>query len=191
LNLAGGILDTAWIADNSEQPVASFHGDADQTVPYNCGRVLGGASQITLCGSGVMVRRLNNVGVQNLLVTYPGDGHVPWESSATKFNQVDSVSADFLARRMCNNVGFKEVSLSTMLSVYPNPANEFINVNFEGAGQVASIQIIDALGRTFASINPTLNKTTIATSNIPNGIYFVKATLKDNSSAIRAVQISK
>jgi len=191
LNLAGGILDTAWIADATEQPVASFHGDADGTVPYNCGRVLGGVSQITLCGSGVMVKRLNNVGVQNVLVTFLGDDHVPWESSPTKFAQVDSVSADFLARRMCNNVGFKEIDKSTLFSVYPNPATESINVNFEGAGQVATIELIDALGRTFASINPTLNNTTIATNNISNGIYFVKATLKDKSTAIRAVQISK
>ena len=191
LNLAGGILDTAWIANATEQPAANFHGDADGTVPFNCGRVLNGASQIALCGTGTMTPRFANLGINHVTKVYPGDGHVPWEGSAAKFNEVDSMSAEFLSRRICGNVGIQTIDKSSLLNVSPNPASDRLTVEFNGTSSIIEIVFTDAVGRQIISNTPTSNVVNISTQNIPNGLYFVEVRMKDNFRAVQRVQIMK
>lgn len=193
LNLAGGILDTNWIADNTEQAIASFHGTADNTVPYLCGGVLNGASQVSLCGTGAMRPRYERLGVPSVTKIYVGDGHVPWSSNAAKLNEVDSISADFLAQRICvdntSSVGISSLSLSSSISVYPNPVKDMVYFEFAGEGNAESVKMIDALGREVANTIPTNNRTFINTSNFQGGIYFIEATFNENQRVVKRVQI--
>ena len=56
---------------------------------------------------------------------FDSDGHVPWDTSVTKFNLMDSMVTVFLYNLICTNIAaVNEVSLNTDLSLYPNPAKE-------------------------------------------------------------------
>ncbi|HRP38957.1 MAG TPA: alpha/beta hydrolase fold domain-containing protein [Chitinophagales bacterium] len=100
VNLAGGINDTSWISPGNV-PMVSFHGDADAVVPYYCANAQNGMTPVTLCGTGAMQPRILHLGIDNDVLIFPGDGHVPWEGNATKFGQVDALTKTFLYRRLC------------------------------------------------------------------------------------------
>jgi acetyl esterase/lipase len=101
VNLAGGINDTSWISVGNI-PMVSFHGTADNVVPYYCANAQNGLTPVTLCGTGAMQPRILNLGIDNDVLLFPGDGHVPWEQSAAKFNQVDQLAKTFLYRQVCS-----------------------------------------------------------------------------------------
>ena len=101
VNLAGGINDTSWISAGNI-PMVSFHGTTDNVVPYYCANAQNGLTPVTLCGTGSMQPRILNLGIDNDVLLFPGDGHVPWEGNATKFNQVDDLTKTFLYRQVCN-----------------------------------------------------------------------------------------
>jgi poly(3-hydroxybutyrate) depolymerase len=193
LNLAGGILDTNWIADNTEQPIASFHGTADATVPFNCGGVLNGLSQVTLCGTGTMQPRYEGLGIASVTKIYVGADHVPWSSDAAMLDEVDSIAAKFFATQVCgsSSVGIDEKVASSNISLYPNPAKDVINFEFSGEGKVDGIRLIDAVGREVYSANPINNKSVINTANFQTGIYFAEVTLNGNQRLVNRVQIVK
>ncbi|MEO8085605.1 MAG: T9SS type A sorting domain-containing protein [Bacteroidota bacterium] len=58
------------------------------------------------------------------------------------------------------------------LIISPNPANNFINVFYQGANEKDEVKIIDIFGETIINTN---NKSNIDISALPNGIYFVNA----------------
>ncbi len=101
INLAGGINDTSWISAGNP-PIVSFHGTTDNVVPYNCANAQGGLTPAVLCGTGAMQPRIENLGLDNNVLLFPGDGHVPWESSNVKLNRVDSLTKVFMYRQVCN-----------------------------------------------------------------------------------------
>jgi hypothetical protein len=72
LNYAGALLFLGFLDSTDHEPIYSAQGDADNTVPYNCGRVLGGVSDIQMCGSGAMKPVLDGLGIRNKLHTFPG-----------------------------------------------------------------------------------------------------------------------
>ncbi len=63
-------------------------------------------------------------------------------------------------------------------SVYPNPANDFITLNFEGAAsQTFNVTLMDMNGKVVHSemIASELQTKTIDISTFASGIYFLKA----------------
>jgi hypothetical protein len=105
ISFAGGINDINWI-DATDEPLVSCQGDADQTVNYNCGPGLGNPSILTLCGSGEMHPRADNVGVLNDKLIFNGTDH-NWGANGninSKFIQAVDFTSDFLFPLLpCNN----------------------------------------------------------------------------------------
>jgi hypothetical protein len=66
------------------------------------------------------------------------------------------------------------------LKIYPNPASSFLNIKFpfELHAQILAITLYDANGKAIeADCHPiSKNELRINTSNLPHGIYFIKAT---------------
>ena len=80
-------------------------------------------------------------------------------------------------------VGSEELSLNH-LKVYPNPANEIINIAFEGINtDGAVIQLHNQVGQIVLSslLNGNLTSTEIQTSELEAGIYFIKVTSGKNT----------
>ncbi len=185
---AGGIQDTTWISSGNV-PVVNLHGDPDGTVPYGCGQVLNGISQVSVCGPGVYNTRLDNVGISHVSKRYPGLDHQPWGSAGTGavFNECDSITRDFLYSYICENAASVKPVNNDILAVYPNPATETININLANANAYTSVQLLDYTGRVVAeqSINGSL--VSIARAQHSVGMYFVRLLKNDNTMAIKKV----
>jgi len=80
--------------------------------------------------------------------------------------------------------GIEEATANNLVSIYPNPANDFITVQLMDETIGATIQILNALGEIVLTENATTNGTLLKTDNLTNGIYFVKVESK-NGKAIR------
>jgi len=64
INCWGAIGDTTWIQTGEDVPIISFHGDADPTVPYNCGFPFTAlATMPWVCGSKAISDRCDKVGL--------------------------------------------------------------------------------------------------------------------------------
>jgi len=76
-----------------------------------------------------------------------------------------------------DDIGIGETKL------YPNPAIDFINVEFESFDQISSLQVIDVMGRVL-SVNSesTGNGVRLNISNLRSGVYIITIVSKTNKS---------
>ena len=85
----------------------------------------------------------------------------------------------------CGPVGINEIDNSNTISIYPNPANDFMTISLAAEPtESTTIFIINALGEMVLTEKVTSINTTLNTSNLTNGIYFIKVESK-NGSVIR------
>lgn len=83
--------------------------------------------------------------------------------------------------------------IKVKISVYPNPANSFINVDFyENTNNGLKIELVDIIGNTLASIKPDVG---ISTSQLDllqyaPAIYFIKISAL-NGELLKSFQIVK
>lgn len=172
---AGGIKDTTWMSPGNV-PVVNLHGDPDGTVPYNCGQVLNGISQVNVCGPGIYNKRLNNVGINYWEKRYPNLGHQPWGANANNaiFFEADSITRDFLYDLLCTVSSINDpAQAAAAIQLYPNPANNVFTV--QSPESIRSIRVLDHTGRMvkeFAAVNN--NSLQITTEGLSRGIYYVQ-----------------
>ena len=75
INLSGAIYNIDWL-DANDPPIVAIHGNADETVQYDCGFAnVFGFDIIRLCGSGAVQEKADAVGHNTKLVTVEGGGH--------------------------------------------------------------------------------------------------------------------
>ena len=72
------------------------------------------------------------------------------------------------------NVGIEE-HLANSVVLFPNPANDIINVQCS-MFNVQSVEVIDVYGKVINTLNVTENPTRINVSSLANGMYFVRVT---------------
>lgn len=151
INLAGGINKVQWI-NAGDVPIVSCHGDNDDTVPFDCDDVLYEfLDLVNLCGSGAINSWCQQVGTEDTLLVFPGDGHVPWQSTTAKFNQMSAFVLDFVAKHTtCDSsaVGIRQ-SAAPFFSVYPNPATELLTIQLPVVSEKENIKVVvyDATGK--------------------------------------------
>lgn len=75
----------------------------------------------------------------------------------------------------CNGVGIQEASFGQYFSVYPNPTNGIVNVNYFGSwNPTMSIEVLDITGKTVAAFTTTAYTYTVDLSSLPAGVYTMK-----------------
>jgi hypothetical protein len=130
-------------------------------------------------------------------MVFPGDGHVPWQSNAAKFHQIDTMITSFLFKALgqpmnavCTNtpLGVNDLNTEANIAVYPNPASNLLNISC--TQMISDITISDETGRTVAQANDikALNYQ-MNTSRLNAGVYFVRISNADNASAVRKIVI--
>ncbi|MES2588054.1 MAG: M43 family zinc metalloprotease [Bacteroidota bacterium] len=99
----------------------------------------------------------------------------------------DCSGADF------TNVGFDEIALNYGLSIYPNPADEELSIEyFVKNSSKTNIQLLDVMGKII--VNETINSLTgnnlvfIPTQNIASGSYLIKVYI-DGNELIKQITI--
>lgn len=75
----------------------------------------------------------------------------------------------------CNGVGIPEASFGQYFSLYPNPTNGIVNVNYFGTSDPEmTVEVIDMTGKTVAAFRTTAYTYTLDLSSLPAGIYSLK-----------------
>lgn len=186
IDLAGGINDTTWISEGNT-PIVSFQGTEDATVPYNCAKAQGGVSPAILCGTGAMQPRIERLGIDNDVLTFPGDGHVPWEGNATKFNQVDELTKTFLYRQVCkyyNALSVSDVETPYFVSIYPNPNHGEFTLKTDRVEDNSVIEVFNQMGQLVYKTNLEFPSAILKLDNVALGIYTVRISAGGQSKSI-------
>ena len=91
-------------------------------------------------------------------------------------------------------VGLNELASSSNLTIFPNPANETVNVSFEqNTNDLIQIELIDATGRVIAqesSLEIGTNNVSFEVTNLSSGFYTVRLT-NSNGSENQKLMIQK
>lgn len=86
-------------------------------------------------------------------------------------------------------VGIDEKNKQQMrFTIYPNPAKDIINIEFNNLlNNDKTVEIVNILGETILTEMSANNKLSINTTNLINGIYFVKVSSRDIQSAQKII----
>ncbi len=117
---------------------------------------------------------------------YVGNGVYTVTLTAINGNCTDVVSFDVTI-----SVGMDELTGLSNVKIYPNPANDLLNIDYNKNGDDAiEISVIDQFGRVITSINGLsngFNHNTMNVSNLGSGVYYVRFTTNGFSKSERLV----
>jgi para-nitrobenzyl esterase len=194
-SLAGAVNTTDWIKPG-DPPMVMCQGTADGTIPYDCAQALHQytfgfiPTIIDFCGSGAMAPALDNAGVMNSLLPFPGSGHVPWDTNTVIENRMDSAVAAFYYQVKCTQAaghcnepsGIRDIASSVLLKVFPNPANDHIQVLVLDQNELSAIALYDYTGREIFHNKATGKSSTVNVSNLSPGIYTIQVYVRDQNN---------
>ena len=78
--------------------------------------------------------------------------------------------------------------LENNVTLYPNPAKEFVDVRIDGDLNVTGMEVYDVYGKLINTINVIDNTTHINVSGLANGMYFVRVTTEQGVVTKRFVK---
>jgi len=87
----------------------------------------------------------------------------------------------------CTNL--KETITENVVSIYPNPASNFIEV-VSTSLESGRIEIVDAVGRVVLGIKYANYSTTVNVQNLNSGLYFVRL-INQSNNLIKEVKLVK
>lgn len=178
VNLCGALGDTAWIQPG-DVPCLSMHGTNDNVVPYGSAVInVLGIPLFEVDGSSSVALRQQHLGLENEFVTWQGAPHTPFISSAAYMDSVIMTMTPFLANQLgCDVISSTSTPEINTLNVFPNPANEYVQV--VNGSAISSVQIIDLHGKLVQSAQ---SNAAISTKELSNGLYFIRVQNVDGTS---------
>lgn len=112
-----------------------------------------------------------------------GEGVFPFWLSV--LNNYGCSASDTINIRVSGDVGINDLSGNAYIKLYPNPANEYINVSFEqNINNVSGMIIFSSIGEKMleldkSSLNKSMN--TLNISKWPKGLYFIQIMMNDQT----------
>ncbi|MCX7767576.1 MAG: alpha/beta hydrolase fold domain-containing protein [Flavobacteriales bacterium] len=185
INLCGALGDTAWMRGSTE-PVVSVHGTNDATVPYGSSVIyfMGIYPVMEVDGSGSIDEQAEKLGIPHALLTFQGDGHVPYQLNPLKMNQTVNFLADFIYNYMCNLTSALEQQVEGW-TLWPNPVSDNLFYHFSGPDFSAQAVLSDSGGRLVFS-RQIGKDGCIDLSGLCPGVYLLKVT-RDSSFFVTRV----
>lgn len=189
LSFSGAIGDTSWI-EAGDAAIVSIHEELDAVVPFLTQEVSvsGFPTGLIASGSNDLHIRAANVGLNESLLDYPGvNNHVGY------LNPIDQNALDFMAAFLgdlvcnsgstnsCSQVtpGIAEVERNS-IQLYPNPTADVLNFNSD---EVASFEVIDAVGRVILTGNSLKGQNRLDVTSLPSGTYTLRTVGEKISTA--------
>jgi len=192
-SFSGALGDTLWIQPD-DVPVCSVHEIGDEVVPYYTQEVsvFGIPTGLVASGSHDIHERLAHLGIDNCLLTYPGNGHVDYVETdfAGSMGFVLGFCADLVCgeQASCGNV---QTSIENVFSrplsgpiALPNPTTGLVRV----LGGTSPFIVFDPSGREVLRTNTATGATILDLSMLSNGTYLLRS-LDATSSVIRVVKV--
>ncbi len=94
----------------------------------------------------------------------------------------------------CSTVGVESVeNKQNFFKVFPNPAKEYVNIQFSADVQATEIMITNVLGQVVKTqfVNAATNTLEIPVNDLSAGIYFVSAILENEQRVTERIQVHK
>lgn len=188
ISLAGGIADVGFITDSDTNTLLiSAHGDADNIVPFNCGQPLGNALLPQLCGGGAIKTHSTPLNyTKHYHSTYVGGEHCPWNSNVSDEETVTNFVLDHLYNNLpCHqSIGLTENGLDSDISVYPNPAQTYIQLSSKNLDEIKSVDVFSATDQHIFSTK----ETSIDIEHLETGMYFIHIQMPNTKYQISFVK---
>ncbi len=109
------------------------------------------------------------------------DGCDPTRSySSSKSNIVNNNEPD---------VSIMEEQANWSVSLYPNPANEYVLLDFQGGVSVVSVVVVDIQGRILYSGNVEGQSASLDIKNYQSGVYFIRVSQGNKKHDLRFVKL--
>ncbi|NOY49351.1 MAG: T9SS type A sorting domain-containing protein, partial [Chlorobi bacterium] len=85
----------------------------------------------------------------------------------------NDLTNDWITKNVVANitVGINENGEKQYISVYPNPASDYIQVGSNG--EISNVTIVNTVGQVVFNQNVGVNTLRVSTESLPNGVYFV------------------
>jgi hypothetical protein len=148
----------------------------------------------TTINSEICVAVRNNVNdtFSSPMVIHSNPGFVPEAATPTTdgqkiyYHQKDGSGIFHMyLRYKTGTTGMQEQTNAQQLSVYPNPANDFLSVVLSEPAEHFTISIHSLQGQELCK---TSGSTSIDISTLPNGIYFLTVKQNDKSTTTRIIK---
>ena len=86
----------------------------------------------------------------------------------------------------CLNLGLSENSSADAISVYPNPAGEFVTISANDL-LIERIELMNITGQVVSAVNVVANQIKMDLSAMSSGVYFLKIYTENNSTTKQLV----
>ncbi|WP_022821997.1 alpha/beta hydrolase [Hymenobacter norwichensis] len=193
LNLSGATESVNYI-EPGNVPLCSVHGTADNVVPYLKGRVGSVLPPKYVVGSGLLNPRATAVGVRNVLRTFRGAGHIPFEGTSasglayadTTFRTIRDFLRPSLGQPGTVLSAATAARRAAALQAYPVPATTEIQLT-AAAGTVFkphTAELLDATGRVVRRFQWETASQLLPRENLKAGLYYLRSS---NQPPVRVV----
>jgi para-nitrobenzyl esterase len=191
VNICGALGDVNWM-NAGDEPVLSFHGTADGTVPYGSALItlLGAYPLLQVDGSSTVATQATSLGIENCMITWPGQDHVPevgtTPSALAYYDSTITITRTFLEHFTCGIplncnytatpvLGIHDIANDADFMIYPNPTATSATIDLSAfKGNEVTIELYDALGRNVKTVSKIkVAQYELLRDNMPNGIYFM------------------
>ncbi len=187
IDLCGALGDKTWIK-SGDVPFVAMHGTNDGTVPYATATIylLGAFPVMVVDGSYSITQYANTVPVSNDFYTYFGADHVPYSASTAYMDTTVRFVSNFLYRYLgCNpadptplpntfTTGINNITANNDITIFPNPADDYLNVKSQNGNTITFAELIDFSGRRIKTISDHSDFFRIDVRSLSHGIYFLK-----------------
>jgi len=130
----------------------------------------------------------------NSSATAPAHAYAVNGSYTVVLTAINGNCTDTISFLVDVTVGLNEIAPSLNLTIFPNPANETVNVAFEqNTNDLIQIELIDATGRVITQVNSLeigTNYVSFDVANLSSGFYTVRLT-NSNGSENQKLMIQK
>lgn len=137
--------------------------------------------QATLTANGATNYSLNTVPFSASTVVSP--------TTNTTYTIVGSnigcpVTAVTITQSVSTCTGIEEVTNNNLISLYPNPANDFISIDFSVSEAMDNITmyVVNTVGEIVLIKKGILSNTTLHTGNLAGGVYFIQVESKSGTT---------
>ena len=187
INLSGGIHKTDWIQAD-ESPIASYHGTADDVVPFNHGvTAVFGFQFMSINGSGSIHNRMEELGMNHFLVAAPGADHeTAYNDPSYSSYQETFVNEGqiFIYDLLCQDIALDADEISTVSSInaFPNPSDDLITLDLKAVGGAFELSVYNIQGQlVWQSTEQQVNTVDLHKNAIGTGMFIVEVTPIDRT----------
>lgn len=166
--------------------LASFVDDC--TTPTNVVTLID-STGATAAANGVTYQWINCAGNTTAVGSSQGQAYIAMVAGSYAVIVTDGTCSDTsdCVSLVASTQGLDENALINAISVYPNPMSAVLTIKNE-SNTTLSFVIVDINGKEVSAANTVATSTTISTSNLNKGVYFVKFTSESANAVVKIVK---